>query len=71
MERVDSGRHLWGSKSRPGLLTSLSVCAAGQGMIVSRVVASALSDLSALLKPAGIARPLVGVEGHRAPGVAP
>jgi hypothetical protein len=42
------------------------VCATRQGMIASRVVASALSDLSATAEPAGVARPLVGVEGHRA-----
>src|SRR2546421_13030873 len=42
-----------------------------RGMIVARVVASALSDLSAAAEPAVVVRPLVGVEGCRTAGVAP
>jgi hypothetical protein len=42
-----------------------------RGMIVTRVVASALSDLSAAAEPAVVVQPLVGVEGRRTAGVAP
>src|SRR5918911_477907 len=40
-----------------------------RGMIVTRVVASALSDLCAAAEPAGVVRSLVGVEGRRTAGV--
>jgi hypothetical protein len=55
-----------------------SACAADQGgrvasrrgMIVDRVVASALPGLCAAAEPA-VVRPLVDVQGRRAPGTAP
>ena len=40
-------------------------------MIVRRVVASTLPDLPPAAEPAVVARPLVGIQGHRAPGAAP
>src|SRR5947209_4641934 len=41
------------------------------GMIVCRVVASALPCLLLAAEPAGVARSLVGVQGHRAADAAP
>ena len=62
---------LWGSRSQPVPLTWEIGGPSWQGMIVRRVVASALHDLPSAAEPAVVARPLVGIQGHRAPGAAP
>jgi hypothetical protein len=52
---------LWGSKSQLALLAWVIGVLGRLGMIVCRVVASALSDLSPASEPAVVAGPLVGV----------
>ncbi len=61
---------VWGSRSRPASLTWLIGVAGQQGMIVSRVLAPALSDLLSAGEPAGVAHSFVDVQGRRAPGAA-
>jgi hypothetical protein len=62
---------LWGSRSRPVPLTWEIGGPGRQGMIVRRVVAPALHDLPPAAEPAVVTRPLVGIQGHRAPSAAP
>jgi hypothetical protein len=59
---------LWGSRSRPALLTWVIGVPGRQGMIVGRVVASALLGLPSAAESAVVARPFVGIQGRRAPG---
>jgi hypothetical protein len=64
-------RSLWGSRSRPVPLTWVISVLGRLGMIVSRVLASALPDLPPAGEPAVVAWPLIGVQGRRTPGAAP
>ena len=59
------GQAVWGSKSRPVPLTWGIGVPGRRGMIVCRVVASAVFDLPAAAEPIVVARPLVGVQGRR------
>jgi hypothetical protein len=69
--RIATDWYLWGARSRPAALTWVIGVLGRWGMIVSRVVASALSDLPEAVEPAVAARSLVGVQGRRTPGAAP
>jgi hypothetical protein len=64
-------RMLWGSRSRPAPLTCMIDTPSRHGIIVSRVLASAISDPLPADEPAVVAHQLVGVEGRRTPGLAP
>jgi hypothetical protein len=52
---------VWGSRSRPSVLTCVIRRTGRRGMIVSRVLASALLGLLSAGESAVVARPLVGV----------
>ena len=68
LSHLPAGHGLRGSRSRPASLTCV-IASGRHGMIVNRVLASALPDLAPSGEPAVVARPLVGVQGRRAPGV--
>jgi hypothetical protein len=52
---------LWGSRSRPEPLNCVIGMLRRHGMIVGRVLASAVSDLLSAGEPAVVARPLPGI----------
>lgn len=59
-----------GSRSRPASVTCVIRTLGRQGMIGRCVAAPAVFDLPEAARPAGVAGPLVGVQGRRTPGAA-